>query len=150
MDSFESNELELAAKGLKNLMIDDQANINRNILTWSGETFDERITGISNIADAYRAVIDHLALCVDTARVHTRRPASFIDACKFSWAFAIHHALRSTVRRGSNEICQAGAHSVLVHGSTLTIWSAWGWITRVWLFYGSCSGESQIKQPKYA
>lgn len=84
MDSFESNELELAAKGLKNLMIDDQANINRNILTWSGETFDERVTGISNIADAYRAVIDHLALCVDTARVHTRRPAFFIDACKFS------------------------------------------------------------------
>lgn len=84
MDSFESNELELAIKGLKNLMVDDEANINRNILTWSGETFDERVTGISNIADAYRAVVDHLALCVDTARVHTRGLASFIDAGKFS------------------------------------------------------------------
>lgn len=65
-------------------MVDDQANINRNILTWSRETFDERVTGISNIADAYRAVVDHLALCVDTTRVYTRGSASFIDARKFS------------------------------------------------------------------
>lgn len=47
-------------------MIHDGENIKRNILTWSREAFRKRITSVSNIADAYGAVVDHLTLRIDT------------------------------------------------------------------------------------
>lgn len=103
----------------------------RKILTWSREAFGKRVTGVSNIADAYGAVVDHLALGVDSARVHARRRAFLIDAREFSGALGVHHALGSTTRRGSDEIRQAGAHGVVVHVSTLAIGPARSRATRV-------------------
>lgn len=50
-------------------MFDGQADRRRNILTWSGETFGKRVSGISNVADANGTVVDHFALRVDTTRV---------------------------------------------------------------------------------
>ena len=70
-------------------------------------------------------MIDHFAMRVDTTRVHARGLAFLIDTCKFPRALGVYHALGSTGWWGSNEIRQTGAHSMVVHISTLTIWSAW-------------------------
>lgn len=131
-------------------MIYDGENIKRNILTWSREAFRKRITSISNITDAYGAVVDHFTLRIDTTRVHARGRAFLINARKFPRTFTVYHAFGSTSWWASNEICQAGTHSMVVDVSTLTIRSAWRRTTGVWLYGVCCVRENCIKQPTYA
>lgn len=72
-------------------------------------------------------LIDHFALGADSARASAGRRASLIDAREVQGALAVHHALGSTVWRVSNKILKAGAHSVVVDVSTLTVQSTGGW-----------------------
>lgn len=109
----------------------NEANGRDQVLTWSGETSRKGVPGITEVADADRAVTDHFALCVYSTWVRTGRHTLLIDASKIWRALAVHHAFGSTVGGIADKIRETSANGKAIYVSAFTIWSTGGWAARV-------------------
>lgn len=93
------------------------------VLTWRGETSQEGVSGVTEIADANGAVIDHFALGIYSTLVRAGRRTFLIDASAIRRALTVHHAFGATVGRVADKIRETGANSKAVCIATLAVWS---------------------------
>lgn len=122
-----------------------EADKRSKVLTWGGETSHKRISGITEIANADGAVIDHFALGAYSTRVRAGRGTFLIDASKVRRALAVYHAFGATVGRAADKIRKTGTNGKTVYISTLTVWSTGRRAARI-CFWQDCMEKSVYAQ----
>lgn len=105
---------------------------------WRWITSSEGITNETHFTSAYRTVVVNSTRSVQATNTRTWITTLLINACFVKWTFRTDKTFGTTRRRTSNVALLTRADSLMIHFTTLTIRSTWGWFTWIyvngWIF----------------